>query len=170
MDAFFITSRGILVEAMPDPGNRRRFGKYCISKLHPSEMIGDKYPEGFTIDYCIDILLVTVIISHTREVNFNLENLIWLYGNTSGSMARWSFVHLRLYESAEFIKYFRGSVAELWDSTNIFVIFVEVLITWMAKFLVSYNIISDSPKVYGVDRIILFHKFLKWDHLNPASR
>ena len=53
---------------MTNTGNMRRFGNSCISMLHSSEMICDKYPAGFTIDYFIDSILVTVLRDHPREV------------------------------------------------------------------------------------------------------
>ena len=55
MDIFVVTSRGILVEEIPDPGNSRRFGNSCISMLHSGEIICDQYPAGLTIDSFIDI-------------------------------------------------------------------------------------------------------------------
>ena len=122
---------------MHKPGNRRHFGNSFISVLHSSKMICDKCPKGFTIDYFMDSLLVAVIIFHPREVKINRDTLIWLYCNTSGPMARWSFWYLRLDTSGSLIKYFRSSVAELWDSINIFVSIVELLITMVAKYLVS---------------------------------
>ena len=54
-----MTSRGIMVEELPDPGSTRIFENYCISMLHPSEMICDQYPAGFTIGYFIYSNLVT---------------------------------------------------------------------------------------------------------------
>ena len=71
MDVSVITSRGILVKEITDPGNRRCFGNSCISMLHYSAMICDQYTEGFTINYFIDILSVTVIIYHPRYGKIN---------------------------------------------------------------------------------------------------
>ena len=121
---------------MPDPGNRRRFEHSCIYMLHYSEMLCDQYPAGFTIDYIIDSPLITVIRGHPRERKINQEKLILLCGNTSGPMYRWSFVHISLDSSGALIKYFGSSVSKIWDSINIFMSIVEVLIKTMAKLLV----------------------------------
>ena len=51
-------------------------------------------------------------------------------------MAMWSFGNLSLDESWALIKHFRISVAKLWDSINIFLSVVEVIITRMANYLV----------------------------------
>ena len=66
VDLFLVTIGGMMVEEMPYTGNRRRFINYCISMLHPSEMIRDKYPAGFTIDSLIYILPVAFIKGHPR--------------------------------------------------------------------------------------------------------
>ena len=133
---FFVTSRGILVEEIPETVNRRRFGNSCISMLHSIEMICDQYPAGFSIYSFIDNISVTLIRGYPIEVKINRETLIWLYGNTSGPMTRWSSGNISSYSSWGFIKYFRCSVAEIWYSVNIFVIIVELLITRMSKSLV----------------------------------
>ena len=83
MYVFVVTSRGILVEEIPEPGNRRRFGNPYISMINSIEMICDQHPAGFNIDYLIYSILVTVIRGHPREVKINQETLIWLCGNMS---------------------------------------------------------------------------------------
>ena len=62
-------------------------------------------------------------------------------------MAKWIFVHSILDAIGSFIKYFLISVAELWDSINIFVRVLEVFITRMTKSLVPYKLLSIIPKV-----------------------
>ena len=52
-------------------------------------------------------------------------------------MAKSIFGHLYFDVIGSLIKYFRNSVAELWDSINIFVRVVEVLAPSMDKSLVS---------------------------------
>ena len=74
---------------MPDPGNKRRFGYFCVSILYSSEIICDKC--RFTIDYFMDSILVTVIRCYTIEGKINQDILIWLCGNMSGTITRWSF-------------------------------------------------------------------------------
>ena len=170
VDLFVVTSRGVLVQEIPEPGNRRRFGDSCISMLHPSEIIRDKYSSGFTTDSFIDSLPVTVIRGHPREDKKNLQILMWLCVNTSGPMTRWGFEHIILDASGEFIKYFRSSVAELWGSINIFVSFVEVLITRMAKSLVPWKFLGGISEVQGMDRIRFFRKFLKNNHIDLYYR
>ena len=54
----------------------------------------------------------------------------------SGPIARWSFGHPSLGASEALTKYFRSSVAEIWNSINIFVVVVEALITRMDKLVV----------------------------------
>ena len=66
MDVFVVTSGIILIEEIIDSGYRIHFGNYFISMLRPNEIIRDLYPEGFTIDYFIDSLLVTFIKGHYR--------------------------------------------------------------------------------------------------------
>ena len=153
---------------MPQPGNMRRFVNSCISMLHSSEMICDRYPAGFIIYSSVDILSVSAIIVHPIEGKINQETLIWLCGNTRGPMVRQSFGHLSLDSSGALIKYFRISVSELWYYVNIFVIVVELFITMMSKFLVPQKLLSGRTKVQGMDRIRLFHKFLKRNYLDPA--
>ena len=51
-------------------------------------------------------------------------------------MDRWILVRLNLDASEALIKYFRSSVAEIWDSINIFVKIIKVLITIMADLVV----------------------------------
>ena len=57
-------------------------------------------------------------------------------GNTGSPMDRWILVRLNLDASEALIKYFRSSVAEIWDSINIFVKIIKVLITIMADLVV----------------------------------
>ena len=52
-------------------------------------------------------------------------------------MDRGVLLHLRLDANGGFIYYFRSSFSELWDSVNIFVSVVEVIIIRMAKLLVT---------------------------------
>ena len=54
----------------------RCFGNSCISMLHPSKMIRDQYPAGFTIDSFMDGLPVNVITGNPREVKIHQETLI----------------------------------------------------------------------------------------------
>ena len=61
MDVFVVAIRGIIVEEITEPGNRRLFGNSCVYMLNSSEVICDKYPSGFTINYVIDSLSVTLI-------------------------------------------------------------------------------------------------------------
>ena len=80
MDVFFVKSRVILVEEIPDTGNSRRFGNSFISMLHSSEIICYQYPEGFTIDSFIGSLSVTFIRGHTREgknKSRELDMVVW---------------------------------------------------------------------------------------------
>ena len=123
------------------------------------EIICDKYIEGFTIDSFIDNILVNFIRVHPREVKVNQYTFIWLFGNTSGPRSRWYFGNIILYGRGEFIKYFRSSVDEIWDSISIFVSVVQVLITRMSKLLGPYKLLSGSLNVYGMDRIMLFISF-----------
>ena len=74
-------------------------------------MICDQYPEGFTIDSFIDSLPLTIVIGHPMELKVNLDTLIWLCGNTIGTMARGGIGHLHLDEFGAFIKYLRSSVS-----------------------------------------------------------
>ena len=159
-----------MVEEIPDPENRRRFINSCISIFYSSEIICDQYPAGFTIDSFIYIISVTFIRGHSRECKINRNTLIWLCGNTSGTTSRCNFGHLILDTSGTLIKYSRTSVAEIFYSINIFVRIIEVLITRMDKLLVPYKILSGRPELQVMDRIRLFHKFLKRNHIDPASR
>ena len=120
MDVLLIARRGILFEEMPAPGNMICFGDSYISMLHSREIICDQHPVGFTIYSFIDSLLVTFIRGHPREGKINQETLVWLCGNTSGTMSKYSFGYLSLDASEALIKYFRISITELWESINIF--------------------------------------------------
>ena len=62
-----------------------------------------------------------------------LDMVLWKH---EWSRFQQEFGNLSMDVSGALIKYFRSIVAELWDSINIFVIVVEVLITRMAKLLV----------------------------------
>ena len=122
---------------MPDPSNRRRFVDYIISMIRPSKIICYQSPSGLTIDSFIYSLPVTLIRGHPIEGKFNQYTLICLCGNTSGPIDRVVLVNLSLDGSGAFINYFRSSVTEFWDSINIFIIIVGLLIPIMVNFLVQ---------------------------------
>ena len=95
-----------MVEEMPETINRRRFGNFRISIIHP-KMISDQYPAGFIIDSFKYSLQVNLRQIQSRD----LDIVVWQHEGYNDQGV--GLGNISLDESGALTKYFRISFAEI---------------------------------------------------------